>query len=170
MDAVPVGSRGRSALALAVSGLLTAGAAALGAAVARPAVDSDWYATLDKPRWQPPAAAFGPAWGVLYAAQSVAAWLVWRSDPADGPDGGAALRLYGAQLALNTAWTLLFFGARSIGLAVVEIAVLWIAIAATINSFRHRSPLAAWLLVPYLAWVTFATALNVAIWRRNRAR
>lgn len=95
----------------------------------------------------------------------MAAWLVWRSG---GEERAPALQLYGAQLTLNLGWTLLFFGLRRPGWAVLEIAVLWVAIAATIAAFRRRSRAAAWLLLPYLTWVSFALALTVAVWRRNR--
>ena len=112
----------------------------------------------------PPDGVFAPVWSVLYAAQAIAAWLVWRSDR---DDRAPALRLYGAQLLLNTAWSLIFFGLRAPGLAVVEIALLWVAIAATVRAFHSRSQPAGLLMLPYLAWVTFAAALNVEIWRRN---
>ena len=153
----------RSLLALAGITGATLGAAGAGAAATAPNL-RPWYERLDKPAWTPPDAAFGPVWSLLYAAQAVAAWLAWRAGPAPGP----ALGLYGAQLALNLGWSLLFFGLRRPGWALVEIAVLWVAIAATVAAFARRSRVAAWLLVPYLAWVTFALALNAAIWRRNR--
>ena len=156
---------GRSLLALAGSGAAAFGVAGAGGVVTTRSLD-DWYRRLDKPPWTPPDRVFGPAWSLLYGAQAVVAWLVWR---AGGERAAApALQLYGAQLALNLGWTLLFFGLRRPGWAVLEIAVLWLAIAATIAAFRRRSPAAAWLLLPYLAWVSFALALNVAIWRRNR--
>ena len=78
------------------------------------------------------------------------------------------LAIFGIQLALNLAWSIIFFGQNNIGLALVDIIVLWIAIAATIFAFRHVSILAGWLLVPYLIWVTFAAALNLSIWNMNR--
>jgi tryptophan-rich sensory protein len=126
---------------------------------------AEWYATLKKPAWNPPGWVFGPVWTALYTMMAVAAWLVWQR-------GGFAsqrrpLTLFLAQLALNAAWTPLFFGLRLPGLAFAEIMVLWLAIAATLTSFRGVSRPAAWLLVPYLAWVTFAAALNFALWRLN---
>lgn len=127
--------------------------------------DAAWYRRLDKPTWQPPGEVFGPVWGVLYAAQAVAAWLVWKHGEA-GHD--RALKLYGAQLLLNVGWTLVFFGLHHLGWAVIEIAALWVAVAATMASFRRHSPVAFWLLAPYLAWVSFAAALSFTIWRRNR--
>jgi translocator protein len=122
-----------------------------------------WYAALRKPRWTPPGWIFAPVWSVLYTAMAVAAWLVWRSA---GP--GPELVLFAVQLALNAAWSWIFFGRHRPGLALADIVALWLAIAATLLAFRHARPLAAWLLVPYLAWVAFAAALNAALWRLNR--
>ncbi|HWD45264.1 MAG TPA: TspO/MBR family protein [Actinomycetota bacterium] len=153
----------RSLLALLGSGAAAFGVAGVGGVVTTRSLDS-WYRRLDKPSWTPPDRVFGPVWSLLYGAQAVAAWLVWRS----GGERAPALQLYGAQLALNLGWTLLFFGLRRPGWAVLEIAALWVAIAATIAAFRRRSRAAAWLLLPYLAWVSFAMALTVAVWRRNR--
>jgi translocator protein len=115
-----------------------------------------WYAGLTQPSWNPPDWLFGPVWTALYAAMAVAAWLVWR----DGHRG--ALVPYGVQLALNLAWTLTFFGAESTWGGVVVIGALWVAIAVTIAVFRPV-PVAAWLLVPYLGWVTYAGALTLSI-------
>ena len=121
-----------------------------------------WYAALAKPPWNPPAWIFGPAWTLLYTLMAVAAWLVWKRDGWRRP-----LLLYWLQLVLNAAWTPIFFGAHQLGWALVEIVALWLAILLTLLSFRRINPLAAWLLAPYLAWVTFATALNFALWRLN---
>ena len=121
-----------------------------------------WYAALVKPAWNPPAWIFGPAWTVLYTLMAVAAWLVWRRDGWKLP-----LMLYFLQLVLNAAWTPIFFGAHELGWALIEILALWIAILLTLLSFRRVSTPAAWLLAPYLAWVTFATALNFTLWRLN---
>lgn len=123
---------------------------------------TDWYPTLVKPSWTPPNWLFAPVWTLLYIIMAIAAWLVWRSGNARG-----ALLLFGAQLLLNLAWSILFFGARSPGLGLANIAILWIAIAATIFAFALRSRLAAFLMVPYLAWVSFASALNASIWMAN---
>jgi len=124
-----------------------------------------WYAELRKPAWNPPAWLFAPVWTLLYALMAAAVWLVWRQAGVT-PELG----LFLVQLALNAAWTWLFFGLRRPGLALAEIAALWLAIAATAVAFWSVVPVAGLLLTPYLAWVTFATALNAALWRLNRSR
>lgn len=121
-----------------------------------------WYAALEKPAWNPPAWVFGPAWTLLYTLMAIAAWLVWKRDGWQRP-----LWLYFTQLALNAAWTPIFFGARQPGWALLEIILLWIAILLTMVAFLRVSRPAGWLLAPYLAWVTFATALNFTLWRMN---
>jgi tryptophan-rich sensory protein len=125
----------------------------------------EWYASLQKPSWNPPSSVFGPVWTALYTMMAVAAWLVWRQ-------GGFTvqrrpLAFFLGQLALNAAWSPLFFGLRWPGAACVEIAALWLAIGATLLSFRSASPIAACLLAPYLAWVSFAAVLNFTLWRLN---
>jgi translocator protein len=125
-----------------------------------------WYATLAKPAWNPPGWIFGPVWTVLYALMGMAAWLVWRR-------GGwraqcLPLALFLVQLALNAAWTPLFFGLHSPALAFADIGMLWLAIVATIAFFRRVSDRAAWALAPYFAWVVFAAFLNFTIWQLNR--
>jgi benzodiazapine receptor len=152
-------TRSRSLLGLVFS-LLCAIAAASYAASFRP---GEWYEALAKPAFQPPAAVFGPVWSALYAAMAVAAWRVWLRGEARG-----ALTLYGAQLGLNAWWSQIFFGWHAIGLALIEILVLWTAILATALAFRRRDHAAGWLLVPYLAWVSFAVLLNVSIFVLNR--
>jgi translocator protein len=122
----------------------------------------EFYAQLAKPGWAPPASVFGPVWSVLYVLIGVSAWLVWREGGWSG-----ALTLWAAQLVLNAVWTPVFFGARSFGLALAVIVVLFVLIAATVVAFWRRSRLAGGLLVPYLAWVGFATALNASIWSLN---
>jgi tryptophan-rich sensory protein len=135
--------------------------AAIGAAFPAP----EYYARLEKPRWAPPTWLFGPVWTALYALIGVAAWLVSRR----GGDGSrGALRLWGGQLALNAAWTPLFFGLRAPGVALGEMVALWVAVVATTAAFLRQRVAAGALLVPYLAWVSFAAALNFEIWRRNR--
>src|SRR5690606_36375657 len=120
---------------------------------------------LEKPSFNPPAWVFGPVWTILYLMMAVAAWLVWRI-------GGwrpvaLALVVFCAQLALNTLWSILFFGLQSPTVAAVEIVVLWLAILATILLFWKHQPVAALLLAPYLAWVSFAAVLNFSIAAMN---
>jgi tryptophan-rich sensory protein len=126
---------------------------------------ADWYQTLRKPVWTPPDSVFGPVWSALYVMMGVASWLVWRR--LDSSSNRGALTLFGIQLGLNVAWSGSFFALRNPGLALAELFVLLGAIAATIAAFRRISPLAAALMVPYLAWSTFAAVLNFSIWRLN---
>jgi tryptophan-rich sensory protein len=124
-----------------------------------------WYRTLARPAIAPPDWIFGPVWSLLYFLMALAAWRVCLTAPS--PARGWALGLFLAQLALNLAWSWIFFHKHAIGAALIEIAVLWAAIGATTLAFSRVEPVAAWLMAPYLAWVTFATALNVAFWRLN---
>lgn len=141
-------------------------AAAVGGWATSGSVGSDWFVELNKPSWNPPNWLFGPVWSVLYLMMAIAAWLVWKQ--AGLSDGKFALIWFGAHLVLNVLWSVLFFGMQQIGWAAVEIVLLWIFIAVAIVLFyRHSKPAAA-LLVPYLLWVTFATALNITIWNLNR--
>jgi benzodiazapine receptor len=121
-----------------------------------------WYQTLNKPSWNPPPWIFGPVWTLLYLGMAVAAWLVWKRGRQ-----GQALRLYVVQLALNTAWTPVFFGAHQLGAAFIVIVCMWIAIFLTQRAFQAVSRPAGLLLVPYLAWVSFASVLNFTLWRLN---
>jgi tryptophan-rich sensory protein len=143
--------------------LLCAAVAAAGSYFTAPEIPT-WYAGLNKPAWVPPNAAFPIAWTTLYLLMAVAAWLAWREG---GPGAPAALALFAAQLALNFAWSPLFFRLHWIGLAFADIVVLWVAILATTVQFWRVRPLAGVLLLPYLGWVTFAAALTLAIWRLN---
>jgi len=125
----------------------------------------EWYALLKKPSWNPPGWVFGPVWTALYTVMAVAAWLIWRL-------GGwqaqrRPLMLFFLQLVLNAAWTPLFFGLHRPGMAFFEIVLLWLTIAATVIAFSRVSRAAAWLLAPYLAWVSFAAVLNFTLWRLN---
>lgn len=124
-----------------------------------------WYDSLRKPPWNPPSSAFGPVWTLLYASMALAAWLVWKRSGRAG--ARVPLALFGLQLALNVAWSGLFFGLRRPDLALLEIVALWLAILATLVAFARVRPLAGWLMAPYLLWVTFAAALNFALWRLN---
>jgi translocator protein len=126
----------------------------------------NWYASLLKPAWTPPNWIFGPVWSVLYLSMAVAAWLVWRQEGLKR--GVLPMSLFGIQLFMNTLWSWLFFGLHSPGAALVDIVLLWMAIVATTWAFWHRSKVAGVLFIPYLFWVSFAIALNLAIWRMNR--
>ncbi len=152
-------------LVLALFLVICLATAGLGAAWTNLSV-GDWYATIKKPSWNPPNWLFGPVWTALYIGMAVAAWLVWRKNGL--ADAWLPLLLFVVQLFLNAAWSALFFGMRSPGLALADIVLLWFAILATIVAFGRVSSLAATLLVPYLAWVSFATALNWSIWRMNQ--
>lgn len=125
----------------------------------------DWYAALNKPTWNPPAWVFGPAWTLLYVMMATAAWFVWREG--GWKQQGLALSMFVLQWALNALWTPIFFGWHRPGLAFAEIVLLWLALCVTIVLFWRVSSTAGWLLAPYLAWVTFAAALNFTIWRLN---
>ena len=126
---------------------------------------SAFYAQLTRPEWAPPAWLFGPVWSVLYALMGVAAWLVWRAKGLTG--ARRPLLLFVAQLVANALWSWLFFAWRQGALAFFEVLFLWCLIAATVLLFWRVSRLAAALLLPYLAWVTFAAALTLSIWQLN---
>ncbi|MBX5225268.1 tryptophan-rich sensory protein [Rhizobium sp. NLR9b] len=128
----------------------------------------DWYKQLDKPGWRPPDWLFAPVWTVLYASIGLSDWLLWLEAGIAGE--AFPLSVYAVQLLLNAAWSPIFFALHRPGLAAVEIMLLWNAILATIILFYPANSAAALLLVPYLTWVSFAAALNVSIWRRNRPK
>lgn len=154
----PRASHGLALAAFVVGCNAAGGLGALATSAAR-------YRALTLPAWAPPGWLFGPVWLALYTMMGVAAWLVWRR-PA-GAGRTRALTWFGAQLALNAAWTPVFFGLEATGAALAVIAALLVAIVATIAVFARQRRAAAALLVPYLAWVGFATALNGAIWYLN---
>ncbi len=139
--------------------LVTFSAAAIGG-IFSPGGPHDWYTS---PSWAPPDWVFGPVWTALYTMMAVAAWLVWRRRGFSA--ARAALGVYILQLALNAAWTPVFFGLRMPGAAFVVIVALWVAIAAATVLFWKHSRAAGALFVPYIAWVSFAGALNFSIWR-----
>ena len=126
---------------------------------------SAFYVDLDRPSWAPPSWLFGPVWTLLYVLMGIAAWLVWRERHRVPVRG--ALTLFVVQLAFNALWTWLFFAWRRGGLAFAEIVVLALLVAATAAAFWRVRRLAGALLLPYLGWVLFATALTWAVWRRN---
>lgn len=122
----------------------------------------EWYQTINKPSWTPPNWVFGPVWTLLYIMMGVAAWLVWREFGFSGAK--VALGVFFVQLALNFLWSYLFFGIRSPAAAFIDLAFLWIAILVTIVLFWSRNTVAGALLLPYIAWVTYAGSLNLGIW------
>ena len=123
------------------------------------------YAGLDRPGWAPPSSLFGPVWTVLYVLIALAGWLAWRRSGLRAEP--LAFGLYAAQLVLNAAWTWLFFAGEQAGAAFAEIVVLWLVILANAVLFSRLSRVAGLLLVPYLLWVTYAGALNLALWLTN---
>lgn len=142
---------------------LTLAAAALGARASITA--AQFYGQLVQPSWAPPATVFGPVWTFLYIVMALSAWLVWRQG--GWRSNRTALGLYVAQLVVNVLWSWLFFAWKLGGAAFADILVLLVLIVATMLAFARRRALAAWLLLPYLAWVSFATALNHAVWQLN---
>ena len=155
----------RSAVALTAFLLATFLAGGIGSWATFENVRS-WYPSLVKPSWNPPSWVFGPVWTCLYVLMSCAAWRVWRLR-----EGVAARRVviaYGGHLVLNALWSVLFFGLRRPGLALLEILVLWGVLAAFQRWFWREDRVAALLWAPYLAWVSFATVLNATLWWLNR--
>jgi translocator protein len=144
--------------------LLLIGAGTIGRALFAP---DEWYAALQKPSFHPPGWVFGPVWATLYATMAVALWLVRRARDVAPALRSRATTLFALQFALNLLWTPLFFRLRSPALAVVDICLLWIALLMTLRAFGRVRPLAGWVLLPYLLWVSFALVLNGTIWRMN---
>ena len=138
-------------------------AAALGALATSNA--PSFYGQLAKPTWAPPAAVFGPVWSVLYLLMAVAAWLVWREKGAAGRS--MASGLFFAQLGANALWSWLFFAWHHGAFAFAEVLLLWALVVATAAAFWRVHRTAGALLLPYVAWVSFASALTWAIWQRN---
>lgn len=125
-----------------------------------------WYSGIVKPALNPPAWIFGPVWTTLYALMGIAAFLVWKKGW-NRRDVKIALAIFLGQLALNTLWSIIFFGLHSPGGAFIEIIFLWLAIATTIVAFAKISKTSAWLLAPYILWVSFASYLNYSIYVLN---
>ena len=161
---VPARNRLVDVLTLALFVALCLGIGALGGMVVRSSIDV-WYAGLIKPSFTPPGVVFAPLWLALYIMMGIAAWRVWRAADRDTTRG--PLTLFALQLALNLGWTVVFFGLQKIGSAVATIVVLDVAVIVTTLAFRPVDRLAGLLMLPYLAWVAFATVLNIAIWRLN---
>lgn len=128
----------------------------------------DWYPALVKPALNPPAWIFAPVWTTLFVLMGISLFLIWKSDPPVAPkERRRGIILFSIQLALNTLWSIIFFGMQNPGGALVEIIFLWLAILATIIAFAKISRSAAWFLLPYILWVSFAAYLNYAIWLLN---
>lgn len=125
-----------------------------------------WYSTLQKPEFTPPSWFFGYVWVILYFLMGLAAYLVWSSKVSQ-KKVGSALGMFVVQLAMNASWSVVFFGGHNLTYALIDIGLLWLAIMATINYFGRISKPAAWLLMPYLLWMSFAVYLNYAIWKLN---
>ncbi len=125
-----------------------------------------WYLTIQKPTWNPPNWVFGPVWTTLYVMMGIALFLVWKEDTSRELKAIAFI-LFGVQLLLNFFWSFIFFKLEQPGWAFAEILVLWTAILACIFAFGQVNKTAAWLLVPYISWVSFATILNGTIWKLN---
>jgi benzodiazapine receptor len=125
-----------------------------------------WYQTIQKPSWNPPGWVFGPVWTTLYVMMGIALFLIWKSS-ANKEAKQTAILFFSIQLVLNFFWSFIFFNQQQPGWALVEIIVLWSAILVTIFSFSKINNTAAWLLVPYISWVSFATILNYTIWKLN---
>jgi tryptophan-rich sensory protein len=155
---------GKNLIALAISISLCLLAGGLGAMATTPEIDG-WYQTIEKPSWNPPSDVFGPVWTTLYVLMGVSAWSVWK--PKGLKAAAIPLLLFGLQLILNVAWSWIFFGLHQPGWAFAEIVVLWAAITATAIAFFKTSQPAGWLMLPYWAWVTFASVLNFSIWQLN---
>lgn len=125
-----------------------------------------WYQTINKPSWNPPSWIFGPVWTSLYVMMGIALYLVWKSDSSSILKKTAII-LFAVQLLLNFFWSFIFFNQQQIGWALAEMLIMWVLILLTIFAFANVSKTAAWLLVPYIAWVSFAAILNFTIWKLN---
>ncbi len=152
-------------IGLVVAVVIAECAGIIGSAFTIPSIPT-WYAGLAKPVLNPPSWVFGPVWTTLYALMGIGAFLVWRRG-VQRREVKVALAIFAGQLVLNTLWSMIFFGLHAPGAAFVEIVLLWLAILATVIAFARVSKTAAWLLAPYLLWVSFASYLNFAIWMLN---
>ena len=153
--------------ALAVFLVLSLGAGGIGALFSPglSASASHWYAALAKPEWVAPQNWFGPVWTVLYVLMAIAAWIIWRERYHRGR--ATAIIAYAVQLLLNALWAPVFFGWKNVDAGLFDIVALWLTLGWTIREFSRVAPAAAIILVPYFLWVSFATAMNLAIWKLN---
>ena len=163
MNSKPVRPKYMSIAGLVCWLLLVFATSAVGAIAAISA--SEFYLQLTRPNWAPPGWLFGPVWTTLYAMMGLSAWLVWRQKGFAGAK--SALSLFVMQLAVNALWSWLFFVWRLGGIAFADILLLWSLLCLTILLFWRINKLAAILLIPYLAWVSFALALNYSVWQLN---
>ncbi len=154
----------RSVVVLLAFVAVCLGVSSIGAAITYSSIDT-WYPSLAKPAFTPPDRLFAPVWTALYLMMAVAAWRIWSHG--SRPEVNVALACFGVQLTLNLLWTVLFFGLRSPGTALVEIVILLIAILVTVIAFYRVDRVAGLLMVPYLAWTAFAADLVLGIWRLN---
>jgi benzodiazapine receptor len=153
--------------ALALFLVLALGAGALGA-VFSPAFSASaahWYAMLARPDWLPPQKWFAPVWTALYVLMAIATWIVWRERYHRGRR--AAIGAFAVQLLLNALWAPVFFGLKNIGAGLFDIVALWLAVGWSMREFARVRLAAAAILVPYFLWVTFAAAVNLAVWKLN---
>lgn len=156
-----INNRAKLVIAIVISEI----AGIIGSVFTIPSI-AGWYANLAKPEFAPPNWVFGPVWTTLFALMGIAAFLVWR-EGWNRRDVKIALGVFMIQLVLNTLWSIIFFGFHNPGAAFVEMIFLWLAILSTIISFFKISKPAAWLLAPYIIWVSFAAYLNYTIWILN---
>ena len=125
-----------------------------------------WYATLNKPSFNPPNGIFAPVWSTLYILMAISFWLIWKSNT-ESSTKNRAMTFFVIQLILNFFWSIIFFSLHQLGFALVEIILMWMFILFSIVSFYPISKIASYLLIPYLLWVSFASVLNFAIWKLN---
>ncbi len=150
---------------LAIAILLSELAGIIGSVFTAPSIPT-WYAVIIKPSFNPPSWVFAPVWTTLFALMGIAAFIIWKKG-LNHRNVKIALVIFIGQLILNTLWSIIFFGLHSPGAALIEIIFLWLAILAVIIAFYKISKSAAWLMLPYILWVTFAVYLNFTIWRLN---
>jgi benzodiazapine receptor len=158
-------TKAREILEAVVSIIVCQGAGLIGSIATFPAIPT-WYASLEKPLFNPPNWVFGPVWTILYALMGISAFLVWREGIRDR-QVKIAIGIFAAQLVLNVLWSVTFFGLQMLLGGLVVILILWVAILLSIITFFRVSKTGAVLLIPYILWVSFATLLNLSLWRLN---
>ena len=150
---------------LGIALLATLGVGAIGGYCTASEID-DWYESLVKPFFNPPNYVFGPVWTILYVMMAYSFYLIWKEEPSDKRKWCS--RFFIAQLAVNLSWSFVFFKAHAIGQALIDIGIMWVLINITIGMYNRINKLAAWLMVPYMLWVSFASVLNYALWLMNK--